>query len=230
MRLRLASYNIHKAVGLDQRRDPERILQVIMETGADVIALQEVDRRLGPRPTVLPPDLIASATDYHVVPFARTEVSLGWHGNAILVKPNLSVKRLVRIPLPGLEPRGAVRATVSDGELSLTVFGVHLGLLREWRTRQLTRLVAKADVAGGPVALVGDFNEWSTTTGCEALEPMFEVLAPGPSFHAARPIASLDRIAVTRQITVPATGVHATPLARMASDHLPVWADLDVSM
>ena len=53
--LRIASYNIRKARGLDQRRAPERIIEVINMLGADVIALQEADLRLGPRPAALPP-------------------------------------------------------------------------------------------------------------------------------------------------------------------------------
>lgn len=228
MRLKLASYNVHKGVGLDQRRDPERILQVLNEIDADVVALQEVDRRLGDRPTVIPPELIDRMTDYAVAPVARSKVSLGWHGNAILVRQSLAMSRFVRISLPGLEPRGAVRATVSDGTKSLTIFGVHLGLLRDWRRRQLARLAAKAEVAGGPVAILGDFNEWSETAGCEALEPGLSVHAPGQSFHAARPVAALDRLAVTRHVAVNASGVHQTTLSRRASDHLPIWVDVEV--
>ena len=59
MTLRFASYNIHKAVGLDGRRDPERILTVLKEVDADVIALQEADRRFGRREGKLRPGLMS---------------------------------------------------------------------------------------------------------------------------------------------------------------------------
>ena len=45
--MRIVSYNIRKAVGLDRRRDPERILAILREVDADIVVLQEADRRLG---------------------------------------------------------------------------------------------------------------------------------------------------------------------------------------
>ena len=88
MELTFASYNIHKAVGLDRRRDPERILSVLREIDADVIALQEVDRRIGQRATVLPRALLDD-TPWKPVRVAKRPRSLGWHGNAILVRRDI---------------------------------------------------------------------------------------------------------------------------------------------
>ena len=85
-RLRVASYNIRKARGLDQRRNPTRILAVINHLGADVVALQEADRRFGDRPSALCRGLIERETDFQVADLAPNEVSLGWHGNAILIR------------------------------------------------------------------------------------------------------------------------------------------------
>ena len=86
MRIRFASYNIQKAVGQDLRRDPARTLAAISELDADVIALQEADKRLGKRPTALPRFMIEQQTDYVAADVAETDISLGWHGNAILVR------------------------------------------------------------------------------------------------------------------------------------------------
>lgn len=221
-KLRLASYNIHKAVGLDRRRDPARILKVLLEVDADVVALQEVDKRLGSRPTALPRFLIRQDTDYHVVDLARNDVSLGWHGNAILVRKGLSVSDLRHMELPGLEPRGAVMARIEK----LTVVGTHLGLLRHWRQRQMRAIVTHLDENFAKSVILGDFNEWSTTQGFEPLSHVFGVLRPGRSFHAMRPIGELDRIAYGRKVEVKKYGVHTSALARLASDHLPVWADV----
>ena len=112
MRLTFASYNIHKAVGLDRRRDPHRILAVLREIDADVIALQEVDRRFGRRESVLPHGAIEQLTHYRPVPLAMRPDSLGWHGNALLVRRGIEVVEASIVPLPTLEPRGAVRADV----------------------------------------------------------------------------------------------------------------------
>jgi len=221
--LRVASYNIRKAKGLDQRRDPGRILQVLNDLDADVIALQEADRRLGPRPTALCRTLIAAETDFEVVPVARNDVSLGWHGNAVLLRKGLAHGRVTHIDLPGLEPRGAVRVDLDHFSLVAT----HLGLMRRYRTRQL-RTIARALDEADRVVVAGDFNEWSPHKGLEVLQD-FDVHAPGHSFHAARPIAALDRIAVSRGLAVRAAGVVNEGPARHASDHLPIWADIGVA-
>ncbi|MEC7399127.1 MAG: endonuclease/exonuclease/phosphatase family protein, partial [Pseudomonadota bacterium] len=80
MKLTFASYNIHKAVGVDRRRDPERIIAVLREVDADIIALQEADLRLGDRASVLPKALLDD-TPWRVVPVAKRPRSIGWHGN-----------------------------------------------------------------------------------------------------------------------------------------------------
>jgi endonuclease/exonuclease/phosphatase family metal-dependent hydrolase len=110
MQVRFASYNIHKAVGLDRRRDPERILSILREIDADVVALQEADRRLGRRESVLPLAMISDHTHYRPVPLSMRPDSIGWHGNALLVKRGVEIISAAPVPLPVLEPRGAIRA------------------------------------------------------------------------------------------------------------------------
>lgn len=220
--LRLVSYNIRKARGLDGRRNPGRVLDVINALDADVVTLQEADRRMGDRPTALPRDMIAQATDFNVVPLASNGVSLGWHGNAVLVRRGLEINSARQIDLPGAEPRGAVAVTLESG---LTIVGVHLGLLRHSRRRQLRSLIAELSQTQ-KVAIIGDMNEWAVTRGFEALQEDFTLYSPGLSFHAARPIAALDRLALSHGVTLTDAGVDQRPLARMASDHLPIWADI----
>lgn len=219
---RFASYNIRKARGLDGRRDPGRIIDVLNGLDADVIALQEADRRLGDRPAALPKDLIARATDFDLVPLAGNEVSLGWHGNAILVRRGIGVAHHTQITLPGAEPRGAVAVTLDAGP---TVVGVHLGLLRSSRRKQLQAIAAHI---GQPdmTVVIGDMNEWATTRGFEALQNSFALHSPGRSFHASRPIAAFDRVALSRDLALRDAGVDEGPLAKRASDHLPIWADV----
>ena len=112
--IRLASYNIRKCVGLDRRRKPERIIDVINGLDADVVALQEADRRLGDRPAALPARLIEEHTDFRVVSRKPAGPSLGSHGNAVLVHKNVNVTNVFHLDLPGTEPRGAVVWKLAD--------------------------------------------------------------------------------------------------------------------
>ncbi|MDO5605702.1 MAG: endonuclease/exonuclease/phosphatase family protein [Paracoccus sp. (in: a-proteobacteria)] len=224
MRLRVASYNLHKCRGLTGPHAPERNLAVIAELKPDIIALQEVDFRFGARPEALPRAMIREMTGLVPVQMRTTgETSLGWHGQSLLLRPDLAESVAIRrLPLPGLEPRGALALRLNG----LVLIGVHLGLARSSRRAQLARLVAKASrLAGGAVVLMGDFNEWRDDRGLESLDRL-RVLAPGPSYPAPMPRLRLDRIAHSPMIEILASGVGDSPLARQASDHLPIWADI----
>lgn len=220
--LRIASYNVRKARGLDQRRDPGRILEVINGLDADVVALQETDLRLGDRPAALSRRFIEDETDFCVAPVAENAVSVGWHGNAVLVHRSLNATSVSRIEMPGLEPRGAVRVDFEDG---FAIVATHLGLLRSYRRRQLA-VIADALADASRAVVAGDFNEWRNDRGMEPLAERYDVVSPGRSFHAARPLAALDRFAHTRDLSVYQAGVDQSPRARRASDHLPIWVDL----
>jgi endonuclease/exonuclease/phosphatase family metal-dependent hydrolase len=224
--LRVASYNIRKCVGLDRRRDPERVLGIIAGLDADAVALQEADRRLGDRPATLDPGRIEAVTGLRPVAVSVNDISLGWHGNAVLLHPGIEVETIRRIELPGLEPRGAVMVQARRGAHAFRIVAVHLGLTRAFRRRQLIAIVKAMGDPELPTVILGDFNEWRGDKGLEALAPGFTVHAPGLSFHAARPVAPLDRIAVNAGIDLSAKGVVRSEAARIASDHLPVWADL----
>ena len=221
--LRLASYNLRKCVGLDRRRTPFRSLEVINSLDADIVALQEADRRMGARPAALPRDMITSYSDFTPLDLDETGVSLGWHGNAVLVRGGLDVRNIQRLSLPGLEPRGAVIAQIGP----LRLVAVHLGLIRRHRLEQMNAILAAlAPLDPMPTVMAGDFNEWSAAKGMEPLKAHFTVHAPGLSFHAARPVAALDRFVLSPEVHLKTAGVLDSKLSRRASDHLPVWADV----
>ncbi len=222
--LRVASYNLHKCRGLTGPHAPERNLQVIADLRADIVALQEVDFRFGARPEALPRRMIQDMTGMVPAPHLTTsEQSLGWHGQTILLRPDLAQGASVRrLPLPGIEPRGALALRLAE----LTVVVVHLGLARSSRRAQLARLAAKAARIGGQrFILTGDFNEWHDDRGLESLSGL-DVLAPGPSWPAPFPQLRYDRMALSAGIAVIDSGVHDSPMARRASDHLPIWVDI----
>lgn len=231
MRLRLASYNVHKCLGIDRRRSPERIIAVLNALEADIVALQEVDHRLPPRPEALPRALIESETDFGILPFAPDGPSLGWHGQTILVRRGIAVEKVHRILLPGLEPRGAILAELAPEHGGLRVIGAHLGLFRRYRRMQFAAIrAAISHREERPTAILGDFNDWSAHGGADALGPSFRLHAPGPSFPAPRPVAALDRVAISSGLHLVTAGVHHLAPAKLASDHLPVWVDLRVEL
>ncbi|MDO5631333.1 MAG: endonuclease/exonuclease/phosphatase family protein [Paracoccus sp. (in: a-proteobacteria)] len=224
--MRLASYNLHKCRGMTGPHAPERNLAVIAGLRADVVALQEVDFRYGARPEALPRALVQEATGLVPADFTGTgEHSLGWHGQTLLLRPDLAaVAQVRRLPLPGIEPRGAIALRLPG----LTVVALHLGLARSSRRAQLARLVARAArLGGGPVALMGDFNEWHDERGLESLAG-WQVVAPGPTWPAPLPRLRLDRFALSRDLALRASGVFGSDIARAASDHLPIWAEIDL--
>ncbi|HEV7658357.1 MAG TPA: endonuclease/exonuclease/phosphatase family protein [Allosphingosinicella sp.] len=227
--IRVASYNMRKAIGTDRRRRPERTIEVLNELDADVIALQEADRRFGSRASAIPVALLEAHSDYKAVELDIRAGSIGWHGNALLVRKEIEVLEHHLFDLPSLEPRGAVLADVVVDGIPLRCVGMHLDLSGLWRRRQARAILDHlSERAGEPsVVLMGDLNEWSTRGGCLREFAADHDFAPcGLSFHARRPIASLDRIMVSRDLKVADSGVHKTACSRRASDHLPIWADL----
>jgi endonuclease/exonuclease/phosphatase family metal-dependent hydrolase len=229
MSLRILSYNVHKCLGLDRRRRPDRVVSVMAGTEADVLVLQEVDHRLGRRPAALPRDLAEGRTGLRLLPFALSAPSLGWHGQTMLVRPDFTPLALRRIILPGLEPRGAIVAELATPAGAVRIVGVHLGLIRRYRRMQLAAISAwLSHHAPLPTVIVGDFNEWSSQGG-DVLGTGFHIHAPGPSFPAARPVGRLDRFAVGPGLHLRDAGVTDGTLARVASDHLPVWAEIGLS-
>jgi len=223
----VASYNMRKAIGTDRRRNPERILDVLNEVGADVVALQEADRRFGERQSALPLHLIEAHTDLMPVPFGARDGSLGWHGNAILVRKSAEIIGHEMLHLPSLEPRGAVMADVRVHGAALRVVGMHLDLSGLWRRRQAHAILHKLehDKNKLPTVLMGDLNEWSAAGGCLRDFGHHHHFADcGRSFHARRPVAQLDRIMVSQGVEILDSGAHQSATARKASDHLPIWA------
>jgi endonuclease/exonuclease/phosphatase family metal-dependent hydrolase len=231
MKLTFASYNIHKAVGLDGRRDPERIIAVLRELHADVIALQECDRRFGERESVLPRALLEE-TPWRAAPVARRPRSLGWHGNALLVRKDIDIEIAEPLPLPTLEPRGAVHADLVIEGRRLRVLGAHLDLSGLRRREQIRAMLSHCERCETtcPTVLMGDFNQWGRGRGAlrEFVAP-WGVLPIGNSFPSRRPIAALDRIVHSGDWSCHSSAVHHSALAAVASDHLPVRATLELN-
>jgi endonuclease/exonuclease/phosphatase family metal-dependent hydrolase len=173
--------------------------------------------------------MIEAHSDYKPVPLDARSESLGWHGNALLVRKDVEVIGKELVHLPSLEPRGAVLADLRVNGLELRVVGMHLDLSGLWRRRQAHAILAHLGARDGalPTVLMGDLNEWSTRGGClKEFGQSHRFADCGRSFHSRRPIAQLDRIMVGGPLEIVECGAHHSATARKASDHLPIWARL----
>lgn len=226
--LSVATWNIHKGIGRDRRRDLNRTAEVIGQIAPDIMALQEADTRFFGRKGLL--DLEAIARDHGLVAVALLGGGRahGWHGNVLLLR-EAEVDAVHRVDLPGLEPRGALIADLRHQGQPLRVIGTHLGLLSGSRTAQTQHLAALlAGMDKRPTLLMGDLNEWRIpgSAALRHLAPNFRDTVALPSFPARYPLAPLDRMMISGPARLREGAVHDTPLARRASDHLPVTARL----
>jgi endonuclease/exonuclease/phosphatase family metal-dependent hydrolase len=228
----IASYNVHKCVGVDRRFDPERTASVIAEIDADVIAVQEADKRFGERSGLL--NLEALERDCGLVPVPITALSSsghGWHGNMIMIRKG-AVGAVRQLKLPGVEPRGALVATLDLPRGKLRLVAAHFGLLKRSREQQAMAILASvAEEEVMPTLLVGDLNEWRVgrRSSLARLQPTFDPASGAvPSFPSRFPVLALDRALGHPHDLVTSVEVHDTPLARIASDHLPIKAHIDL--
>ena len=194
----VGSYNIHRGVGLDRRRDLDRIARVIGEIAPDVIGLQEVVRENGVAAADQAMYLAARLDMTLVMGETRAFGSAGTYGNAVLTRlPVLSSLRC-DLSCDGREPRGCLRVDLGVNDTALHIFNCHFGLGFRERRSQVDLLAGflKAADCEGPRLVVGDFNEWHrgpVTRGLrrEFSSPMRRMRRTHPAWF---PLFRLDRI------------------------------------
>jgi endonuclease/exonuclease/phosphatase family metal-dependent hydrolase len=229
----VASYNVHKCVGTDGVFDPDRVLSVVLELGADIVALQEADQRFGSRKGLLNLKALQEKGGYRsVLDEGSRRLSHGWHGNVILYREG-SVTAVNKMKLPGFEPRGAVLVDFEFSGMPIRIIGAHLGLLASSRARQAEAILTAAHpVDDRAVILLGDTNEWRMG-GRSALRPfdphLSDVDMSIASFPSRFPLWPLDRVLTNKHVTVYEMSAVETELSRVASDHLPVKAVIGVT-
>lgn len=222
MNLTLATYNIHACIGADGRFEPERIVQVLRELNADVVALQEVEHHDVDGCDLL--DYLAAKTGLTAVAGPTLLRKTRHYGNAILTRlPILAVNR-VDLTLPGHEARGALDITLDGNGRRVQVVATHLGL-RPWERRQQVRELLKLFNIGSAsiYVLMGDLNEWFLWgRPLRWLHAHFKRSPHCATFPARWPLMALDRLWVHPRKRLAKVEVHASDLARVASDHLPL--------
>ncbi|MBN9035669.1 MAG: endonuclease/exonuclease/phosphatase family protein [Rhizobiales bacterium] len=237
--IRLLTYNVHACRGTDGRLNPARVARVIADCRADIVALQELDvgrRRSG---GIDQAQAIATHLEHtlHFHPALHLEEEK--YGDAILTA---LPSRLVRAgPLPSLgEPRGALCVAIDLGGVELLVLNTHLGLRRIERLRQAAELLGPdwlghPRFADGRCVLLGDLNSVPSS-------PVYRLLAASlrdaaltlgarrarPTFPSRLPLLRLDHVLLGKEVEARGARVVAHALARRASDHLPLLAEVAV--
>lgn len=225
--LRIATYNIHAAIGVDRRRDLARIAAVIEEIGPDVIGLQEVESRAS-RGSSDQAMRLADMLEMACVEGPMMLEGPGWYGNAILTRLPVLAEQRLRFPAHSGEPRGAVGVVVEDAQGSRwRLVNTHLDLWSRSRLRQVQSLARLLENAGEPWILLGDLNEWRPRApALVSLRRLGYVPPAPPSYPSRWPVFALDRMVVRRCHLEGPLRPHVSELSRRASDHLPVVAEV----
>jgi len=231
--LRIATYNVHACMGRDGRHDPHRVAAVITELNADIVALQEFTYPASVALDTRTPVVLTTLDSYQCA-LGPTRQRPGQSmtecfGNALLTRHRIVDVHRIDLSMQRREPRGAVAATIDVGGTIVHVLATHLGLRIHERRFQVRQILDYLDsVRDTFVVVLGDFNDW--LPGRSAAHVLDRRLGRPPrpaTFPVAWPLVALDRIWVQPRHSLRTIAVHATPTARLASDHLPVVAEID---
>ncbi|MDB4987679.1 MAG: hypothetical protein JWN04_2857 [Myxococcaceae bacterium] len=230
MRLRVASYNVHGFVGTDGVHDVSRIAGVLRSLDADVIALQEVTFAEGTDATPQPVAILTELAGFHAVGAPITRHDGLPFGNVVLSRLPFSHTRRITLDFRQREPRTALEVVLETGQRPLRLVATHLGLRpveRRYQVRQILEHVAGDERS--VTVLLGDFNEWFLAG--RPLRWLHARFGRGPAvrtYPSRFPLFALDRIWVHPQSALRGVGACTSKLARVASDHLPVLAELEL--
>lgn len=220
------SYNIHECVGCDRRRDPGRIAQVIRESGAQIVGLQEVYSDASGAEELHQMNYLAQITGLRSVSGPAIERQNGHYGNVLLTSYRIVEVRKINLTYRRLEPRGAIDVDLDVDGARLRVIVTHLGLRGAERRFQVGKILAAlAHRQSEAVIVMSDFNEWMPAARpLRWIHSHLGKTALIRTFPSAFPVFALDRIWVSPPQALVALTRVQTPLTRIASDHLPLKA------
>ena len=237
--LRIATYNIHKCVGMDRRYSPERIADVLRELKADVIGLQEVvchsDRGLREHQT----EFIAAELGMDFVLGENRKHFGGDYGNATLSRLPIVKFQNHDISIFKREPRGCLRTEIAVSiDKTLNFINLHLGTSFFERRHQVHKLLADhvlddPEMRGRRI-VVGDFNEWIRGLTTRLFRSRFETVDPKlhlgtmRTFPSIAPLFHLDHIYFDPAFALRSAKLHKSRKALLASDHLPIVAEFEL--
>jgi endonuclease/exonuclease/phosphatase family metal-dependent hydrolase len=237
-RIRIATYNIHKCVGIDRRFSPERIADVLRETKADVIALQEVLCHHNSYKRDHQAKFIAEELEMQFYLGENRRIKDGLYGNAVLTKLPVKTAQNFDISVQRREPRGCLHTEIEiDEHQSLHFFNVHLGTSFFERRKQVHRIfnqeVLEHRRFSGKRIVAGDFNEWTRGVTTRIFKNNFQTvdarlhLGTTRTFPGVLPLFHLDHIYFDRKFKLANAFLHRSRTALIASDHLPIVAEFE---
>lgn len=229
--LRVATYNVHACVGSDGRHDPDRVAAVVAELDADIVAMQEFTYPASVAIESRMPVTLTMLDQYECV-LGPTRQAVGTcFGNALFTRHRVIEVHRFDLSMKRREPRGALAATIEVRGTIVHVLAAHLGLRVHERRFQVQQILEYlASVRHTLVVVLGDFNDW--LPGRSVVHVLDDRLGRPPrpaSFPVFWPIVALDRVWVNPIRALRRIATHTTATARLASDHYPVVADIDVS-
>jgi endonuclease/exonuclease/phosphatase family metal-dependent hydrolase len=240
---RILTYNVRRCLGIDGRLSPARIAEVIASCAPDVVALQELDVNRARTGGIDQAQAIADELRMHLHFHPAIQVMEERYGDAILTTRPCRLVKAELLPTWGrrafVEPRGALWAAVNVGGAEVQVINTHLGLRGPERLRQIDTLLGP-DWLGHPtcrepVIIAGDFNAIPRSRVYQRISAhlrdaqiWLDTSRQRPTYPSRAPLLRLDHVFVSRSIEVQRAEVIRTPLARIASDHLPLLVDFRV--
>jgi endonuclease/exonuclease/phosphatase family metal-dependent hydrolase len=237
---RILTYNVHRCLGTDGRLSPERIAEVIAAAEPDIVALQELDVGRARTGGVDQAARIAGALGMTLHFHAAVQVVEEKFGDAILTTRPCRLVKTGHLKgkslIPNRDPRGALWAEIEIEGERLQVINTHLGVTARERIAQVDTLVGPEWLGHpdcrDPAVLAGDFNALPLGRTCKLLATKLgAVEAPVldgslATFPSRMPVLSIDHVLVSSSVKLLAAEVIRTPLARLASDHLPLKVDV----
>jgi endonuclease/exonuclease/phosphatase family metal-dependent hydrolase len=227
-RIGILSWNLHGFVGTDGKRNPDRICDIIREIGPDIAAFQEVDCIGDDSTCRLTADSLRDSVGEHGE-YAWAIASPGRrYGQVLASRHPITEADIHDLSVDGREPRRAIEATLEIGRSrTLRVIATHLGLGLWERREQQARLRAIINNAPSePLVVLGDFNNWLMERRATGLAGVMPERTTNRTFPSRFPFLPLDRIWL-KPVGMLA-GSCALRRYRKASDHLPLFAEIDV--
>jgi endonuclease/exonuclease/phosphatase family metal-dependent hydrolase len=223
-RIRVLTWNVHSCIGTDRRFDPERVKAIIHSLDPDIAALQEVDSRRDLRDGF---DLLGNALGNHRATVRTVRTADGDYGHMLLSRWEITTWRHHDLSFRRREPRSLIEARIQTDAGPLSILAAHLGLNHGERREQAGKIVALAQADDLPTVILGDFNEpTGRGTAARMFGKIFRSVGRLATFPSRWPFLPLDRIWFEPSLDLIDTGVHRD--AARASDHLPLWADLQL--